>query len=87
MFVYYGEHMFARAAVIIALLAVAVAYGARTSDSAGHEQTYVVRVGDTLWSIAASHYGGDRREAVWRLQDRNHLAGTLVTPGEKLVLP
>jgi LysM repeat protein len=79
--------MFVRAAVIITLLAVAVAYGARTSTSAGHEQTYVVRVGDTLWAIAASHYGGDAREAVWRLQDRNQLAGTLVTPGERLVLP
>jgi nucleoid-associated protein YgaU len=79
--------MFARVAVIVALLALAVAYSARSSISAGHEQTYVVRVGDTLWTIAASHYGGDPREAVWRLQDRNHLAGTLVTPGERLVLP
>jgi nucleoid-associated protein YgaU len=79
--------MFARAAVIIALLAVAVAYGARTSHSAGHEQSYVVRAGDTLWSIAASHYGGDPREAVWNLQNRNHLAGALVRPGQRLVLP
>ena len=79
--------MFARAAVIIALLAVAVAYSARTSNSAGHEQAYVVRAGDTLWSIAASHYGGDPREAVWKLQDRNHLRGALVRPGEQLILP
>jgi LysM repeat protein len=79
--------MFARIAVILGLLAVAVAYGARTSNSAGHEQTYVVRSGDTLWSIAASHYGGDPREGVWRLQDRNHLVSTLLTPGERLVLP
>jgi nucleoid-associated protein YgaU len=79
--------MFARAAVIIALLAVAVAYSARTSNSAGHEQAYVVRAGDTLWSIAASHYGGDPREAVWKLQDRNHLRGALVRPGERLILP
>jgi nucleoid-associated protein YgaU len=79
--------MFAPAAVIIALLAVAVAHGARSSNSAGREQTYIVRIGDTLWAIAASHYGGDPREAVWRLQDQNHLAGTLVRPGERLVLP
>jgi LysM domain len=78
--------MFARVAVIIALLAVAVAYGARTSHSAGHEQTYVVRAGDTLWSIAAAHYAGDPREAVWKVQDRNHI-GALVRPGERLVLP
>jgi LysM repeat protein len=78
--------MFARVAVVIALLAVAVAYGARTSHSAGHEQTYMVRAGDTLWSIAASHYAGDPRKAVWELQDRNHI-GALVRPGQRLVLP
>jgi len=79
--------MFARVAVIVGLLALAVAYSARSSISAGHEQRYVVRYGDTLWSIAASHYGGDPREGVWKLQGRNHLAGTLVRPGQRLVLP
>jgi LysM repeat protein len=79
--------MFARAVVILALLVVAVAWGARRSDGAGQQQVYVVRAGDTLWTIAASHYGGDPREGVWRLQDENHLAGTLVRPGERLVLP
>lgn len=79
--------MFARIVVIVALLTLAVAYGARRSDGAGRERVYVVRAGDTLWTIAASHYGGDPREGVWRLEDTNHLAGTIVTPGEKLVLP
>ena len=79
--------MFARVVVIIALLVVAVAWGARRSDGAGQKHVYVVRFGDTLWSIAAAHYGGDPRQAVWRLQDRNHVVGTLVRPGEKLVLP
>lgn len=79
--------MFARTIVILALAVVAVAWGARRSDGAGAEQAYVVRTGDTLWTIASSHYGGDPREAVWRLQDRNHLVGTLVQPGERLVLP
>ena len=73
--------MFARFAVIVGLLALAVAYSARSSISAGHEQSYVVRYGDTLWSIAASHYGGDTREAIWNLQDRNHLHGTHGAPG------
>jgi LysM repeat protein len=79
--------MFARIAVIVGLLTVAVAYSARTSHSAGPEQTYVVRGGETLWTIAASHYAGDPRQAVWKLQSRNHLAGSLVRPGQRLVLP
>ena len=79
--------MFARIVVITGLLALAVAWGARRSDGAGQEQAYVVRSGDTLWTIAASHYGGDPREAVYRLENRNHLAGALLQPGQKLVLP
>jgi nucleoid-associated protein YgaU len=79
--------MFVRIVVIVAILAVAVAWGARRSDSAGREQVYVVRAGDTLWTIAATHYGGDPREGVYRLEDRNHLAGSLVQPGQKLRLP
>jgi nucleoid-associated protein YgaU len=79
--------MFARIVVIVGLLALAVAWGARRSDGAGQEQAYVVRSGDTLWTIASSHYAGDPREAVYRLENRNHLAGALVRPGQKLVLP
>ena len=79
--------MFARVIVIVALLTLAVAYGARRSDGAGSRQVYVVRAGDTLWTIASSHYGGDPREGVYRLQDTNHLAGSIVRPGERLLLP
>ncbi|MEK6274051.1 MAG: LysM peptidoglycan-binding domain-containing protein [Actinomycetota bacterium] len=59
----------------------------RTSDGAGKAQVYVVLPGDTLWSIAAERYAGDPREGIWKLQRRNHLAGTTITPGERLVLP
>ena len=59
----------------------------RDSDGAGRPQSYVVQPGDTLWSIAAARYSGDPRAGVWRLQQRNGLAGTTITPGEKLVVP
>jgi len=79
--------MFARVVVIVAFLTLAVAWGARQSDGAGHRQTYVVRAGDTVWAIAAAHYAGDPREGVYRLEQQNHLAGALVHPGQHLVLP
>jgi hypothetical protein len=46
-----------------------------------------VKAYDTLWSIASARYGGDVRDAIWRIKQRNHLAGAGLTPGEHLVLP
>ena len=75
--------------LLIALVATVLGWSllARTSDGAGKAQVYVVLPGDTLWSIAADRYAGDPREGIWKLQRRNHLAGTTITPGERLVLP
>jgi LysM repeat protein len=50
-------------------------------------QHYQVRAGDTLWTIATVHFAGDPREGVWELQQRNRLAGTMIRPGQTLVLP
>jgi nucleoid-associated protein YgaU len=60
---------------------------ARQSSGAGHQQTVIVKPGDTLWSIAVAHYAGDPREGVWKIQHRNHLPGETIQPGEALVLP
>jgi hypothetical protein len=46
-----------------------------------------VQARDTLWSIVSARYAGDPREGVWQLQDRNHLAGTTISPGQRLTLP
>jgi LysM repeat protein len=74
--------------LIVALLAVfAVGAVARSSQGSGRAAVYVVAPSDTLWSIAASHYGGDPREGVWKIARANHLAGSTIRPGEKLVLP
>jgi LysM repeat protein len=77
--------------VRIALVLVAAAFGgavvARQSSGAAPAERYVVRPGDTLWSIAASHYAGDPREAIWRIERHNGLAGPSIQPGERLVLP
>jgi LysM repeat protein len=70
---------------LAALIVWAVA--AHSSSSAGKPQLYTVKRYDTLWSIATSHYGGDPRGAIYRLEKRNGLVGTTVRPGEKLWLP
>jgi LysM repeat protein len=78
--------MFGRFLMIV-LVAVVAFSVVRSSHGAGREQRYVVKPTDTLWSIATSHYAGDPREGVWKLQHRNHLAGTTVRVGQRLVLP
>ena len=79
--------MFPRLLILVTVIAFAVGVYARPSGSAGRQQVYVVRPADTLWSIASSHYSGDPRDAVWRLERRNHLRGATLVPGQRLVLP
>jgi nucleoid-associated protein YgaU len=60
---------------------------AHSSDGAGKRRIYTVKRYDTLWSIATSHYGGDPRDAIYRLEQRNGLGSAVVWPGQRLVLP
>lgn len=73
--------------IMIVLVAVVAFSVVRSSHGAGREQRYVVKPTDTLWSIATRHYAGDPREGIWKLQQRNHLQGTMLVPGQRLVLP
>jgi LysM repeat protein len=79
--------MFARIALVALIAVVAWATFVRPSESAGPERTYVVQPADTLWSIAAEHYAGDPRAAIWKLQQRNGLETAMLHPGQELVLP
>jgi len=81
------EHMFAKFLIVLVLAALAVGLVAHSSRGAGPERTYIVKPTDTLWSIASRNYGGDVREGIWKLQQRNHLATSTLQPGQKLVLP
>lgn len=72
---------------LLALAAVIGAVAAQPSGSSGSDQVYVVRPGDTLWSIAAARYGDDPREGVWKLEQRNEVEDGLIHPGQRLVLP
>jgi len=73
--------------IVIAAAALVVGVAARSSHGAGPERTYVVKPSDTLWAIAQRSYGGDVREAVWKLEQRNHLRSATLVPGQTLVLP
>jgi LysM repeat protein len=79
--------MFVRLALVVLIAALAVGLAARPSGSAGKPVRYVVQPTDTLWSIAAKNYPGDPREGIWKLQKRNHLTGTTLVPGQRLLLP
>lgn len=79
--------MFGRIVLLLVVAAFAIAVAARRSSGAQHPESYVVKPGDTLWSIAASHYAGDSRQGVWAIERRNHLASPTIQPGERLVVP
>jgi LysM repeat protein len=79
--------MFGKFAILVCALALAVGLAAHSSSGAGPKRTYVVRSGDTLWSVAERTYGGDPRQGVWLIEQRNHLASATIVPGEKLVVP
>ena len=81
--------MFAYRSVLalLAALAAVVLVAARPSSGSGPEERYVVRPGDTLWELAAAHYGGDPREGVWRIRERNGLRGSSLPTGAILYLP
>lgn len=80
--------MFARVLLVTFLVTVlAWSILARGSEGAGSGSAYRVEPGDTLWSIAERHYGGDPRRAVWRLQRENGLGDGTLVPGQVLRLP
>ncbi len=79
--------MFGRVLILVLLGAFLWAVFARSSGASGPAEHYRVRAGDTLWSIATAHYGGDPRAAVWKIEHRNHLPDATIAPGQTLLLP
>jgi nucleoid-associated protein YgaU len=79
-----------RRLTFIALLAALLVGGlqfATPSSGAGRATNYTVQPGDTLWSIASSHYGGDPRDGIASIESANHLPTDAVYAGDVLVLP
>jgi len=82
-----GEHMFVRIIIIVGIAVLVWSASARSTPAHGAKQVVTVRPYDSLWSIAQRHYGGDVRDAVWRIERANHLASADVRAGQQLVLP
>jgi nucleoid-associated protein YgaU len=79
--------VFAKAILIAFVALVFWTIAAHPTGAHGPRVVYRVQAYDTLWSIASSHYGGDVRDAVWRIEHANHLDGADIRPGQALVLP
>jgi LysM repeat protein len=79
--------MFGKFLILLCAAALAVGLAAHSSNGAGPQQAYVVRPGDTLWTVAERTYAGDPREGVWQLEQLNHLGSATISPGEKLLVP
>jgi nucleoid-associated protein YgaU len=79
--------MFVKVALIVGTAVLLWSVVARPSEAHGDRVSYRVQPYDTLWTIASSHYGGDVRDAVYRIERANDLHGSTVHPGQRLVLP
>jgi nucleoid-associated protein YgaU len=88
---------YVRRRIVVTALAAALAAGtvapvaralARPSLAAVSQRSYVVRPGDTLWSVAARVApGSDPRPLVQRIERANGIDPGQIVPGERLVIP
>lgn len=79
--------MFVRTLIIVGIAVLIWSVAARSSQAHGAKRVVTVQRYDSLWSIAQRHYGGDVRDAIWRIEQANHLQSANVRIGQKLVLP
>ncbi len=72
---------------LVLLLATAVYAVSGSTLDGGVE--YRVGAGDTLWEIASDHTtrGGDVRGTVAAISEANDLEGSLIHPGQLLIVP
>ncbi len=75
-----------RILVLAGVLLLATGRLAYGSGPAANDRV-VVEPGDTVWSIAATHYRGDPRPHVEAILQANRLTTPLLKPGQALQLP
>jgi len=76
------------ALVVLGLLASGLWVG-RDSSAGSSAATVVVEQGDTLWELAVEYGppGADVRKTVCEIRKANHLAASLIHPGDVLRIP
>jgi LysM repeat protein len=79
--------MFVRILILVAAAVLVWSATAHSSQAHGAKQVVTVKPYDTLWSIAQRHYGGDVRDAIWRIEQANHLQSADIAVGQRIVLP
>lgn len=77
----YGRVLLLTLALLLA--SVRLAYG----SGGGHQDHVVVAPGDSLWTIAQTHYQGDPRTHIDAIMAANGLSSPSLTPGQSLTLP
>jgi hypothetical protein len=60
--------MFVKIFILVGIAVLAWSAVARSSGAHGAKQVITVRPHDTLWTIAQHRYGGDVRDAIWRIE-------------------
>lgn len=81
---------FVVAGVLLALLvagAVLASGPSRGGQETGTTTTVTVSAGQTLWDIAAATGRGDVMETAALIVELNHLSGTTLRPGQRLIVP
>ncbi|MGM0601679.1 MAG: cell division suppressor protein YneA [Bacillota bacterium] len=75
--------------VILSVLLTAAFSLITSGDNKTEYNHYVVKKGDSLWSIAVKHYGNevDLRKMVYTIKKINNLDNPIISPGEKIIIP
>ena len=80
--------MFAKVLALVVAALVVWTIAARPSGAHGDRRRSTASSRTTRSGRSPStHYSGDVRDAVWRIQKANHLSGATIQPGERLLLP
>lgn len=81
------------AASILTIIGIVIASGqlAGASDLepvGSATETVTVLAGDSLWSLATNAVStGDPRDTVQRIRELNGIEGSVIVPGDRLVVP